>query len=125
MTHVHMFQWNIPAENHFANRTDKYLNIIATWNSEHFYNDGSPMVFVDLVNPNLNTCQWVKNWILAEQQIKEVAREHFSDLARKERINKARAELIAAGEIIYNPVLLRYEPNQLNSEIILNDELPY
>lgn len=118
MTHTHMFQWNIPADNQFSERTDRYLNIIATWNTEHYYSDGKPLVFIALVNPTINDCIMVKDWYLAQSQIKEVATNHFANLARQERINKARAELIAAGEIVENPILIRYEQNVIS-------ELPY
>lgn len=113
MTHIHCFQMNIPKDNHSYGWTDGYLNIIARWNTEQFYNDGTPMVFIDLINPSIHTCTSVKDWREMERQIDKVAREHFKELARVERINKARAELIAQGEIIENPILARYESNEV------------
>ncbi len=107
MNYVHMFQWNIPAENQWSGQTDRYLNIIASWNGTSYYNDGEPMVFIDLVNANIYTCLQVKCWPTAEIQIKKVAIAHFADIAKQERINQARA-ILAVEE---NPVLARYEEN--------------
>lgn len=111
MKYVHMFSWNIPAENQFSERTDRYLNVIAEWNGDAFYDDGRPMVYVNLVNPTINDCIQVKDWYEAKCQIEQIARSHFADIARQERINKARAELIASGELEPNPILLRLQPN--------------
>ncbi len=105
MNYVHMFQWNIPAENQYSGQTDRYLNIIASWNGTAYYHDGDPMVFIDLVNANIYTCLQVKDWYQAEKQIKQLAIAHFADLAKQERINQARA-ILAVEE---NPVLNRYE----------------
>jgi hypothetical protein len=100
-----MFSWNIPASNQFAERTDAYLNIIATWDGNSFYNDGTPLVYVDLINPSLYTCVRVKDWFEAEGQIKQVATKHFADIAREERLNQARAVLAIEND----PVLSRLE----------------
>lgn len=108
MQYINMFSWNIPASNHYADRTDAYLNIIATWDGKASYNDGTPMVYVDLVNPTLYTCITVKDWFAAERQIKAVAQKHFAEIARQERLNQARA-VLALSE---NPVLERMELEQ-------------
>ncbi len=114
MNYIHMFQWNIPADNQWIGQTDRYLNVIASWNGESYYHDGSPMVFIDLINPTLYTCLQVKNWDIAERQIKKLATSHFADIAKQERINQARAILATypeIPEIVSNPVLTRYAEN--------------
>ena len=121
MNHVYFFQWNIPADNHLAGDTDGYINILASWNGNS-YSSGKPIVYATPVNLSLWDCMKVINWRIASDQIEAIAENHFEALARQERINKARAELIAEGEIIENPVLARYEANVLPEPI---NDLPY
>lgn len=109
MKHVHMFQWNIPSENHFANRTDRFLNIIAEWDGDSFFDDGRPMVFVNLINPDIHDCISVLDWFEAKRQIEKAALTHFADIARQEKIARAKAELIAEGELEENPILQRLQ----------------
>ncbi len=108
MKYVHFFQWNIPSENHFFDKTDGYINIIAEWNTEHFYSNGDPIVFVDIVNATLYDCIKVKDWYAAEIQIKALAQNHFKELARQEKLAQARATLVAAGEPTGYPTLDRF-----------------
>ena len=102
---TYMFQWNIPENLHYAGRTDAYLNVIASWDGKAFYNDGTPLVFVDLVNPTLYTCIQITDWFIAERQIKLCAQKHFAEAAREQRIEDAR-QVLATFE---NPILNRLE----------------
>lgn len=118
MKHIHFFQWNVPKDNQFSERTSCFIDIIASWDSDSFYKDGTPIVYIELVNPTIYTCIQVKDWFEAEGQIKQIARNHFAELAKAERINKARAELIAAGELQDNPILTRYEADLLTQQTL-------
>lgn len=109
MNYVHMFQWNIPADNHYLGRTDWYINVIAEWGNSSYYSDGRPIVSVQPINIDFVDLRQVKNWELATRQIVEIAEKHFAEIARSERINKARAELINLGETGI-PTLDRYTP---------------
>lgn len=108
MKHVHLFQWNIPAGNHYTGETNGYINVIAEWNGDGFWSNGKPMIYVNPINLTFYECIQVIDWALAKSQIESIAQNHFAELASKERISKARAELIAAGELIDNPILDRY-----------------
>lgn len=103
--YVHFFQWNIPAENHSCGFTDSYINVIATWNGISYYNDGRPMVNVDGANLSFYDCIKVKNWHKAHATIEKIAEEHFSEIAKAERMAQARAILIEQGEPTGIPTL--------------------
>lgn len=105
MNYVHMFSYNVPAENQYTGRTDFYIHVIATWNGESRYRDDSPMVSVQPVNLSFYECISIKNWSKAHTDIETLASNHFADIAKQERINQARA-ILAVEE---NPVLNRYE----------------
>ncbi len=107
MQHIHFFQYNIPAENEPYGRTNKFINVLAEWNSDAFYSDGKPMCYVNPVNMTFYDAMLIKDWTLAYSDIKKLAENHFADLAKQERINQARA-ILAVEE---NPVLNRYEEN--------------
>jgi hypothetical protein len=65
------------------------------------------MVHIAPANLSFYDCIAVKNWYKAKCDIEKIAQDHFAEQAKQERIAKARAELIAAGEF-NNPVLDRY-----------------
>ncbi len=109
MNYVHLFQWNIPADNQTSGRTDRYINVIAEWNSDSFFSDGKPMCYTNPVNLTWFEVGLVKDWGTAIWQIKKIAENHFAELARMERINQARA-ILAVEE---NPILNRYEENNI------------
>lgn len=109
MTHVHFFQWNIPADNHYTGKTDGYINIIAEWDGKTTYGYSEcPLIIITPINLSFYDCISVKNWALAHSQIEKIAEKHFAEIAKAERIAQARAELIAAGEPTGNPVIDRY-----------------
>lgn len=107
MKHVHFFQWNIPADNQLNGETDRFINVVAEFNGG-FYSDGTPMCYVNPVNMTFYEAMQVKNWMLAQSQIKRLAESHFAELARQERINQARAVL----QVEENPILSRLEINE-------------
>lgn len=102
MKHIFFFQYNIPAENELTGDTDKYVNVITEWNSNQFYSDGRPMVSVSPVNFTFYDCMIVKDWHKAHSDITRLAEMHFAELARKERINQAKAVLINEEALIQN-----------------------
>lgn len=106
MNYVHMFQFNIPADNEYLDRTDSYINVIAEWNGG-FYTDGRPMVYVNPINLTFLDCMLVKDWSLARRQIERIAESHFAEIARQEKLAQARATLISEGETGV-PTLDRY-----------------
>ena len=121
MNQVHFFRLNIEADNtQDGKTTSHFLNVLATWRGST-YSDNKPIVTVQLLTESLDYFV-IKNFGKAYLAAEKIAQVHFAELARQERINKARAELIAAGEIIENPVLARYEPG---TAITLTDDLPY
>jgi hypothetical protein len=104
--YTHFFQFNIPADNHLNGYTDRYINVVAYWDGETFYtHDKSPMVFFDGINLTFADCIQVKDWHKAYKQIETIAKDHFADLAKQERINQARA-ILAVEE---NPILSRLQ----------------
>src|SRR6478752_463105 len=105
MNYVHFFQWNIPADNHFAGCTDRYIDVVSRWDGKTFFNDGNPMIQVDGVNLSFYDCISVLDWQQAYTEIKTIARQHFAEIARMEKINQARA-ILAMNE---NPILERME----------------
>jgi len=116
MQYVNLFRYNIPADNHYLGQTDRYINVIAQWNSGAFFNDGRPMCYCNPINMDFHDAISVKDWSIAYADIKRIAEQHFAELAWMERINQARAELVAAGEMYLtkdgwtdNPILARYE----------------
>ena len=121
MNYVYFFQHNIKKENQLSGRTDRYINIMAEWDGMISTYDGSPIVIAQPVNLQFGDCISVKDWYALYNEVRKIAEDHFKELARQERINKARAELIAEGEIIENPVLQRYEtltPVQIVNDLI-------
>ncbi len=112
MQHVHLFSYNIPAENQTNGQPDKFIHVIAEWNGG-FFDSGKPMVYITPVNATFYEINLVKNWRKATNEIEQIAENHFADLAKQERINQARA-ILAVEE---NPVLNRYEEN---NAILLN-----
>lgn len=115
--HVHFFQLNIDAENTQDEKTTShFLNVFAKWHGST-YSDGKPIVHIKLLTEDSDYFI-IKNFGKAYLAAEKLAQTHFADLARQERINKARAELIAAGEMVENPILIRYESNVIS-------ELPY
>lgn len=107
MTYKHFFQWNIPADNHYLGRTDWYIDVIATWNGD-VYDDNKPYVLLAPCNIAFVDLRQVKNWDLATRQIEAIAQNHFAEIAKAERLAKARATLIAEGEPTGYPTLDRY-----------------
>jgi hypothetical protein len=118
MKHVHFFQYNIPADNHFCGQTDRYIDVKGTWDTDSFFDDGRPVTYFSLVNPTIHDCLQVKDWFKAYNDLTAIVQNHFEVLAREERINRARAELIAAGELQDNPILARYEADLLTQETL-------
>lgn len=108
MNYVHMFQWNIPAENQFCGATDRYINVIAEWDGSTFYKVNKPMVSVTPVVHHFADLIAVKDWYKAKCDIEAIAQNHFADIAKSERLEKARATLIAEGEPTGIPTLDRY-----------------
>jgi len=111
MQHVHFFQYNIPADNQFTGRTDRYINVMAEWDSNHVYEDGRPMVFCFPINFTFSDCMQVKDWCLARFDIDKLAEQHFTELARIEKINQARA-------------ILAVEENPITERLIVNHFTP-
>jgi hypothetical protein len=106
MNHVHFFQVNIPKDNHLTGRTDRYINVVAKWDGESFYtHDNSPIVYAEGVNLTLADCIQVKDWHKAYRQIEEIAKDHFAELAKQERLNQARAILAVED----HPILSRLQ----------------
>ncbi len=118
MKYTHLFQWNIPADNHLNGATDRYINIIAEWNNE-FFNDGRPMVYVSPVNLTFSECIQVKNWFLAYVQIKAIAENHFAEIARQTKIAEARATLLNENELTGIPTL-----DCFNQQLVINHFTP-
>lgn len=112
MNYVNMFSWNIPAENQYIGRTDRYINVIAEWDGKTTYYDGRPMVHISPVNLTFHDCVSVINWALAHSQIEKIAEKHFAEMARLQRLTKARELLIDEGESNI-PTLDRYEEANL------------
>lgn len=112
MDYVHMFQWNIPADNQFCGKTDRYINIISEWSGQ-CYNDGTPMVSITPVVHHFADLIAVLDWYKAKCDIEKIAQNHFADIAKAERINKARATLIAEGESNI-PTLDRYNIKEVD-----------
>lgn len=121
MKYVHMFQWNIPVDNHFTGATDGYINIIAEWNGTSFYCKDKPMIHVSPVNLSFHECIIVKDWALAHRQIEKLAENHFAEIAKAERLAQARAELIAAGEPTGIPTLDLY--SEAEKDLIVQEHL--
>lgn len=107
MIHTHFFQLNIQKDNHLNGRTDGYIDIRATFN-ETYYDDDNPIVTVEPINLNFYNCIIVKNWLALEREAREAATKHFAEIAKAERINKARATLISEGEPSGNPIMDYY-----------------
>lgn len=107
MTYVHFFQWNIPAENEFSGRTNRYINVIAEW-SGNCYDDGRPIVSLTPITHHFADLIAVKDWYLAKCDIEAIAQKHFAEIAKAVRLAKARATLIAEGEPTGIPTLDRY-----------------
>ncbi len=105
MKYTHFFQWNIPADNQFTGRTDRYINVIAEWNGDAFFTDGTPMCYVNPVNLCFFDCIQVKNWYLAYDQIKKIAKNHFAEIAKQTKIAEARATLLNENELTGIPTL--------------------
>jgi hypothetical protein len=106
MNYLHMFQWNIPKDNHLNGHTDRYINILSTWDGATFYgNDNSPLIHVEPVNLSFYECIQIKDWFKAYKQIEKIAEEHFAEIAKQERINQARAILM----VEENPILSRLQ----------------
>lgn len=113
MIHKHFFQWNIPADNQFSGQTDRYIDVIATWDDEQYYSDGKPMVFVHpSYDFDFHDAMQVKDWFIARQQIEDIAKNRFIEIAKQERLKKAAAILVSEGVTGY-PTLDRYEVDLL------------
>ena len=121
MKHKYFFQWNIPADNQFSERTDRYIDVVATWNDDAFYTDGRPMVFVKPFDFDFGDAMQVKDWYKAKCDIDQIAQNHFAEIAKAERLAKARAELIAAGEPTGIPTLDRY--TEAEKDLIIQEQL--
>lgn len=117
MKYVHLFSYNVPADNHDVGRTDFYVHALAEWNGDSFWNNGTPMIYVNAVNLSFYDCISVKNWNIVYADIKRIAQEHFAELARMEKINQARA--ILAVELPENPILARYEADLPTQQTLL------
>lgn len=107
MTYKHFFQWNIPAENQFCGATDRYINIIAEWDGQLHSND-TPWISLTPVVHHFADLIAVKDWYKAKCDIEAIAQKHFAEIAKAERLAKARATLIAEGEPTGIPTLDRY-----------------
>ncbi len=119
MKHVHFFQWNIPYDNQFSGRTDRYINIIAEWNGDAFFNDGRPMCYINPVNLSFFDCIQVKDWYEAKCQIEEIAQDHFAEIARQTKIAEARATLLNEKELTGVPTL-----DCFNQQLVINHFTP-
>lgn len=89
MNYTYFFQYNIPADNQLNGQTDRHINILAEWDDNSFYQDGSPMVNITPVNFTFLDCMLVKDWIAAYNDIKRLAQNHFAELAKQKRIEDA------------------------------------
>lgn len=116
MTYTHLFQYNIPADNEFCGRTDKYINVIAEWNGS-FFNDGSPVLSTTPIVHHFADLIAVKDWYLAKCDIDKIAQKHFSDMVKAERIKNARETLISEGQSNI-PTLDRYEVDLLTQQTL-------
>lgn len=122
MTYVHMFQWNIPADNHFVGETNGYINIIAEWDGRTTYGrNNTPLVIIKPVNATFYDLVAVKDWSIARTQIERIAEDHFASIAKAERIAQARATLISEGEATGNPILDRY--TEAEQSLVLQENL--
>jgi hypothetical protein len=107
MRYVHFFQYNLPAENHFNNKTDYFIDVIADFHGS-FFNDGRPMVNAF---PQVSTIDLyvVNDWRKVLKDIGEIAEAHFAKIAREQKVNEARAVLLEAQEdVIVAPTTQRY-----------------
>ena len=113
MNYVHFFQWNIPADNHLCGYTDRYINVIATWDGKSFYqHNKAPIIHVNGVNINFSDCIQVLDWHKAHSEIEKLAEEHFAEIARQEKINQARA-------------ILAVTENPITERLTAKAEMPY
>lgn len=108
MKHVHFFEYNVPKDNHITGRTNGYVNIIAEWDSNDVLSDGRPMVFCAVVNVRFHDLVQVKDWLKVYTDVNDISQQHFSNLAKRERINHARATLMSEGELTGIPTLDLY-----------------
>jgi hypothetical protein len=111
MLYTHLFQWNVPKDNQFCGYTGCYINVVAEWNSESIYNDGSPIVSAYPVVKSNYDLICVKDWYLAIRQMEKIAQSHFAEIARQEKINQARAVLIAEEESVIVSIAERFQTN--------------
>lgn len=118
MKHVHFFQWNIPAENHYIGRADKFVNVMAETNLAT-YADGRPIVYTSPINVSFYDLMQVKDWHTAKEQIEECAEKYFMELARQQRIAEARAVLIAENEPTGVPTLDLFTQDMNRKEIVV------
>jgi hypothetical protein len=94
MLHTNFFQYNIPADNQTTGSTDKFINVLSTWESSQLYNDGSPMIHVEPVNFTFYDCLLIKDWHKAYNHINAIAKEHFTSIAKVEKEAKKRLDAI-------------------------------
>jgi len=111
MKHVHFFQFNIPAPNHFIGLPDRYINVIAEWDGESFYKDGRPFVHTAPVNISFSELMQVKDWYTACAEIDECAEKHFAQIDRAQKLAEARAVLMQENEPTGVPTLDRFLSN--------------
>ncbi len=108
MNYVHMFQYNIPAENQAFGKTDRYINVISEWDDKYINSEGKPyLVISQPINMTFYDAMQPISWHKVKDDIDKIAENHFAGIAKQERINQARA-ILAVEE---NPVLARYEEN--------------
>lgn len=93
MKHIYFFQYNVPAENHINNKTDFYVSICAEWSGD-YWGDKAPLVYTHPILLTKVELRTVRNWNLLLNDIELIGEKHFADIARQERINRAKAVLI-------------------------------
>lgn len=103
MLHTHLFSYNVPAENHYVGKPDFFIHVIAEWDGTSFYGEGRPMVHINPINLSFYEAVCVKDWAKAKNDIEKLAENHFAEIAKMERISRARA-VLAVEE---NPVMQR------------------
>jgi hypothetical protein len=107
MQHIHFFQYNLPAENHFNSKTDHYVSVIAHWHNA-FYDDAEtrPIVSVKPMPESIDFLV-VKDWRIVLRDAEKIAEAHFAEVAKQEKLNQANAEAIMQ-EMNAAPTLQRY-----------------
>lgn len=106
--HKIFFQYNIPADNESVGRTNSFIDVVVTWNGKDYFHDGRPMIHVEGCNFSFYDALKVNDWFKAHSDIEKIANEKFAEIARQEKINKAKETLVKEGEPSGNPIMDYY-----------------